>query len=178
MSDTLQTQFTRLYDEQSNAVFRFCLLRTSDRDVAVDIMQETFMRFWEAYARRGEEIQSKRAFLFAIARNRIIDWYRKKKPQSLEALVERTGMEAEAFMDMTQAESIEMAAEAKFLVEKIRELDPLYQEVIYFRYVEDLGPKEIAEILGESANAISVRIHRGLKQLRTAAGYDEKKHGT
>jgi RNA polymerase sigma-70 factor (ECF subfamily) len=138
-------------------------------------MQDTFMRFWEVYARRGEEIENKRAFLFTIARNSIIDWYRKKKSQSLDALMEQSG-ETVAFMDTAPQEDIEMAVEAKFLLEKIRELEPLYQEVIYFRYAEGLEPKEIAEILEESANVISVRIHRGLKQLRKVAGYDEKNH--
>ncbi|MDD2657804.1 MAG: RNA polymerase sigma factor [Candidatus Pacebacteria bacterium] len=178
MSDTLKKQFTRLYTDESDAVFRFCFLRTSDRDVAIDIMQDTFMRFWEVYARQEEVIESKRAFLFAIARNRIIDWYRKKKSPSLDALVEKAGAEGETFKDTTQVENIEMAAEAKSLIEKIGELDPLYQQVVYLRYVEDLEPREIAEILGETANVISVRLHRGLKQLRAVAGYDEEKHGT
>jgi RNA polymerase sigma factor (sigma-70 family) len=57
-------------------------------------------------------------------------------------------------------------------MEKIRELDPPYQQVIYLRFVEGLPPREIAEILKESPNTVSVRISRGLLQLKKITGYD------
>ncbi|MBI2025628.1 RNA polymerase sigma factor [Candidatus Kaiserbacteria bacterium] len=173
-SDTIKNKFINLYHNESDSVFRFCLLRTSDAEVAVDIMQDTFMRFWNALSRGGKEIRNERAFLFSIARNGIIDWYRKKKPVSLESLAEEAETDAEAFMDTAQKEDIEMEHEAKLLMEKIRELEPLYQQAVYLRFVEDFRPKEIAEILGETTNAVSVRIHRGVRQLRKLAGYDEK----
>ena len=175
-SDILKNKFIRIYNDESSSIFRFCFLRTSDKEVAIDLMQDTFMRFWNSLSRGGKEIRNERAFLFAIARNSITDWYRKKRTLSLESLAENSEMDVEAFMNTPQKEEIEMAHEAKFLMEKICELDPLYQHVIYFRFVEGLGPKEIAEILGESMNVVSVRIHRGIKQLRSVAGYDEKKH--
>ncbi|OGG48947.1 hypothetical protein A3G63_01810 [Candidatus Kaiserbacteria bacterium RIFCSPLOWO2_12_FULL_52_8] len=173
-SDILKKQFIQLYNNEADSIFRFCLLRISDREAAVDIVQDTFMRYWEVLARQEEEIRNGRAFLFAIARNRIIDWYRKKKPLSLESLAEESGADVEIFMDTAQKEEIEMAHEAKFLMEKIRDIDPLYQQSVYLRFVESLGPKEIAEILGLSVNVVSVRIYRGIKQLRTLAGYDEE----
>lgn len=172
-SDILKKRFTELYNDEADSIYRFCFLRTSDREVAIDLMQDTFMRFWETLS-RDDEIRSGRAFLFTIARNKIIDWYRRKKSLSLEALTEKAGMEGELFSDMTRKEEIEMAHEAKFLVERIRELDPQYQQVVYFRFVEDLKPKEIAEILEIPVNLVSVRIHRGIRQLRTLAGYDEE----
>lgn len=176
--ETLKNQFVKLYNDESGSIYRFCLLRTSDKEVAVDIMQDTFMRAWDAVSKeRGawEEIRNKRAFLFTVARNCIIDWYRKKKPLSLESLAEESGVEIETFMDATaERDELEMEHEARFLVERIREIDAVYQQAVYFRFVEDLGPKEIAEILGKSENVVSVRINRGVKQLRKLAGYDEK----
>ena len=46
------------------------------------------------------------------------------------------------------------------------ELDEKYQEAVMLRYIEELQPQEIAEIVDASVNTISVRIHRGLKKLR------------
>ncbi|MDO8561426.1 MAG: RNA polymerase sigma factor [bacterium] len=175
--EILENQFIELYNGESSSIYRFCLLRTSDKEVAVDIMQDTFMRAWDSVSKVGhgwEEIRNKRAFLFAIARNCIIDWYRKKKSLSLESLAEESGMEIETFMDTVPREKLEMEHEAKFLMEKIAGIDSIYQQAVYFRFVEGLGPKEIAEILGESENVVSVRINRGIKQLRKFAGYDEK----
>lgn len=172
-SDIQTTQFTKLYIDESDSVYRFCLLRTSDKEAALDIMQDTFMHFWDAWSREKGAIRNKRAFLFAIARNRIIDWYRKKKTLSIEALTEGSEADIEAFADVAGREEIEMGHEARSLLEKIREIDPLCQQAVYFRFVEGLGPKDIAQILGESANVVSVRIHRGLRQLKKIAGYDE-----
>jgi len=174
--DTIKNKFIRIYDDESDSIYRFCLLRTSDKDVAVDLMQDTFMRFWDVLSREGSGIQNMRAFLFTIARNSIIDWYRKKKSLSLDALTEgEGGMDVERFLDMPQRNDLEMAHEAKFLMEKIREIDSHYQQVVYLRFVEGLEPREIADIIGESANVVSVRIHRGIKQLRKITGYDENK---
>ena len=64
-------------------------------------------------------------------------------------------------------EDVEIEAEAEYLIRKISELDEPYQNAVYLRCVEELKPREIAEILNESANVISVRISRGLEQLRS-----------
>lgn len=179
MESDILKKFIRLYDDESASVYRFCVLRTSDKDAAVDLMQDTFMRYWDVLSRGEKQVRNDRAFLFAIARNRLIDWYRKKKSLSLDSLAEGSNADAEVFADTAHQDDIEMGYEAKFLMEKMRELDPLYQQAVYLRFVEDLAPKDIANIIGESANVVSVRIHRGIQQLRKLAGYDEKdkRHG-
>jgi RNA polymerase sigma factor (sigma-70 family) len=48
----------------------------------------------------------------------------------------------------------------------INSLDEKYSQVLTLRFVEDLGPKDIATIIGETENNVSVRINRGLAQLR------------
>jgi RNA polymerase sigma factor (sigma-70 family) len=68
---------------------------------------------------------------------------------------------------------LETKAEGRYLLEKISELTPSYRQPVYLRYVEDLSPVEIGEILGISANAASVRINRGLLELKKKAGYND-----
>lgn len=165
-------RFLRMYDREADAVYRFCLLRTSDREVALDLLQETFLHYWESLE-SNTAIQNDRAFLFTIARNGIIDWYRKKKTVSLDALSEETGLEVETFIGGVE-EEIELTTEAKFLMDKVRMLTPTYQQVMYLRFVEGLGPKDIADILGLTENIVSVRLHRGIKQLRVLAGYEDE----
>ena len=55
----------------------------------------------------------------------------------------------------------------------LESLEPQYREVIYFRYVEDLPPKEIGEILKLNANTVSVRLTRGMEALRKLMGIRE-----
>ncbi|MBI2052936.1 MAG: sigma-70 family RNA polymerase sigma factor [Candidatus Ryanbacteria bacterium] len=53
-------------------------------------------------------------------------------------------------------------------------LEPAYREVLVLRYVEDLSLGEIAAILGETENAVSVRIHRGLKKAKEFLEHGKK----
>jgi len=156
--------FGEVYEKEADAIFRFCLLRTSDREVALDFTQDTFMRFWNSLLLE-KDIKNHRTFLFTIARNVIIDWYRKKKPFSLETLMENATEGRSSFV-LASTDNVETNSEAEFLIRKIAELPEPYGNAVYLRCVEELKPREISEILGESANVISVRISRGLEQLR------------
>ncbi len=169
----LKLRFNEIYRAESDAVFRFCLLRTSDREIALDFTQDTFMKFWNVLAdTERQPVKNHRTFLFTIARNQVIDWYRKKKSLSLEAMMEGAdGEQNDAFAPALEG-SVETSVEAEHLKRKIQGLAEPYRHAVYLRCVEELKPREIAEILGESVNVISVRISRGLRQLRVQLHYD------
>lgn len=165
--DNLKKKFEEIYQRESDAVFRFCLFRVSDREVSLDLAQEIFMRYWDNLS-SGKEIKNDRAFLFTISRNLIIDYYRKKKATSLDEIIEESEDSLSILSDHTQ--NIELTAEAGFFLEKINDLEATYRQVIYMRFVEDLRPKEIAEILDLSPNVVSVRLNRALERLREITG--------
>ncbi|MBX4199919.1 RNA polymerase sigma factor [Candidatus Parcubacteria bacterium] len=165
----VEARFAEIYKTEVDSVFRFCLLRTSDHELALDLTQDTFMRFWNSLCQE-KIVKNSRAFLFAIARNLIIDWYRRKKAISLESLLFEGAEDKNDLL--ASASKVEIDAEASYLLKKIAELDPLYREAVYLRCVEELKPREIAEVLSESANVISVRINRGLSQLRKLLHYE------
>jgi RNA polymerase sigma factor (sigma-70 family) len=162
-------QFQEIYDAESDAVFRFCLLRTSDRELSLDLTQEAFMRYWNTLCRE-RQIKNSRAFLFTVARNLVIDWYRKKKSVSLDALFPEGGEDKSGLFSSGENE-VEIGAEAGYLIREINALDEIYRDVVYLRYVEGLKPQEIGEVLEVSANVVSVRINRGIKILREKLHY-------
>lgn len=77
-------------------------------------------------------------------------------------------------MDETSLDKLNIGIEGRYLLTKINELSGGEKDPVYLRFVEDLSPGEIGEILGISANAASVRINRGLTELRKKAGYDKE----
>ena len=158
--DILQNQFLSAYDAYNDAIFRFCLLKVSNREIAQDIAQEVFMRYWQTL-RKGEKLKNERAYLYTVARHLVIDWYRKKKETSLDAIME-TGVD---FAGQEQS-SITDHVEATEVLAVIQQLEEGDREVLLLRYVEGFTPKEIAAQLGESANVVSVRIHRALKKVQ------------
>ncbi|MDB5259090.1 MAG: polymerase sigma-70 factor, subfamily [Candidatus Taylorbacteria bacterium] len=173
MNSSLEKAFIDLYAKEADAVFRFCLMRTSNRDVARDLTQEAFTKIWTSM-QDGIDIQNMRAFVFKVSRNLLIDWYRKKKPSSLDAMADEDIHGEIALVEDGAEMAAEMSAEARFLIAKIGELEPAYQQVVYLRFVEDLKPQEIADALGESVNVISVRITRGIEKLRQMTGYEKE----
>lgn len=118
------------------------------------------MRYWQQL-RTGTDIGSDRALLYTIARNLVIDWYRKRKEQSLDTL-----MDAGFEFASDDHRSIATHAEIREVIEVINELDEPSREALTLRFVEGFAPKEIADITGETANAISVRINRALKKVQ------------
>jgi RNA polymerase sigma-70 factor (ECF subfamily) len=155
----LTNDLTEAYDAHSDAIFRLCLYKTSSHDVAKDLVQEVFLRYWD-YMLQDKTIDNSKAFLFHITRNLIIDYYRKKKQVSLDSLQEQ-GFDPH---DQSHA-SIVNNAELRIAKESIESLDDTYRDVVYMRLVEEMSMEEIGKSLGLSANAATVRYHRGMKQL-------------
>lgn len=164
MNEEIKNTFQKIYQDESDAIFRFCLTRVSSREQSLDITQDTFLRLWNSLLEE-KNISNYRAFLFTIARNLIIDWYRKKKSISLDKIIDESDGQFD-LIDNSLTDSLDIKSEGKFILDKIGELGETYQTPIYLRFVEDLSIKEIAEILNISNNAVSVRINRGLEELR------------
>ncbi len=168
---SLKQTFEAIYKAESDAVFRFCLVKVSDREQALDITQETFTRLWQSI-NKDTKLTNERAFIFTIANHLIIDWYRKKKSLSLDDMTgEENGEPYEPFDDMAH-DNIKIEAEGRFLLNKINDLGDSYRQAVYLRFVEGLSPSEISKVLGLSVNATSVRITRGIEELRKLTGYD------
>ena len=160
----IREDFLAAYDAYADQLFRYCLIRIRDREMAKDVVQETFTSTW-AYIASGKHIQHMRAFLYKTVHNRIIDTMRRKRFVSLDTMTEEDGYEPASEPEPTAAEREETKAALKLL----DTLDDLYRTVIMMRFVEELTLGEIAEVLHVSENVVSVRIHRGLKQLREYA---------
>ncbi len=153
--------FLKAHEEHADAIFRFALSKTSNREVALDLMQDTFVRAWE-YVRKGNRVDAWKPFLFRIAYNRIVDTYRRHREASLDAL-EDDGYDPH---DESAAEAILATAERSRLRELIGELADGHRTVLMLRFMEGLTPKDIAKIVGCSENAASVQIHRAVKKLK------------
>ena len=165
----IEPLFRDAFGRHADELFRHASLRLSDRDRALEITQECFLKVWQ-YVQRGEEVREMRPFLFRTLRNLIIDEYRKSKSFSLDAMVEDDDggvVESNLLRDDTDVlESAMDRFDGKRAIVAIKKLPDLYRETIAMRYVDDLTISEIAGLVGESENVVSVRLHRGLKKLR------------
>jgi len=167
--ESLKQKFFSLYESQSDALFRFVSFRVSDREAAKDIVQEAFLKMWETLSLR-QDITNERAFLFRIASNLVIDRYRKAKEYSLDSLAEQ-GFDAPD----DPGTPIEVRIDADQALDRLQDIPEKFREAVWLRMVEEWSVKDMAELFGETENAVSVRIHRGLKLWRKRINEDISK---
>lgn len=154
-----EQKFLDIFESHNDEVFRFVLFRVNSREVALDITQESFTKFWEVLI-QDKPIENGRALIYHIARNKIIDHYRKRKDYSLDEMTE-TGFD-------TQASIIdpEIIDDVKNLLMQANELPDKYKEVLLLHIESGMDSKEIAKVLDISNNLASVRLHRAKESLK------------
>jgi len=158
--------FEQAYALYADALFRYALLKVSDRETAKDVLQDTFKKTWE-YIAAGNTITHWRTFLYTAATRLIIDHYRKKKTLSLDLL-------ADAGFEPIDPHTVspEIAIDGEQAIALLGQLPPDYRDAVFMRHVDELSLSEIAEITGESENTIAVRVHRGLQKLKKLFPYE------
>jgi len=167
--EDMEQSFREAFERHADELFRHASFRLPDRDRALELTQECFLKVWQ-YVQRGENVREIRPFLFRTLRNLIIDEYRKAKSFSLDSMIEDDeGGVIESMLPRDDTNTLEAAMDrfdGARAVSAIQKLPDLYREVIAMRYVDDLSLREIAAFIEESENVVSVRLHRGLKKLR------------
>lgn len=158
----IENMFLGAYNLHADAIFRFCYFKTSDREIAKDITQDVFMKTWE-YLSQGGEVQNMKAYLYKVAYNAVIDFWRKSKS------VPESDLPLGFFENKEAKENTEVQAEYSIFLSVLQKLSKEDRGLVTMRYVEDMSPKEIAYILGEKENTISVRINRAVSRLRNIA---------
>lgn len=158
----------RLYGSHSDEIFRFALYKLSDRERAKDVVQDTFVKAWTYISGEGETLKNPRAFLFKIAKNLVIDSYRKVKPMSIDALEDILNFDISD--DHQSKNEMHDAVDMSIVLDALNVLDVDVRDIIIMRYMDGLSVKEISEITGQRENTVSVKIHRALKEMQDHFG--------
>ena len=159
-----------LIEQYQYRLFRYLLHLTANRERAEDFFQETWVRVLE----RGHQYDGKwkfEAWLFAIARNLVLDWHRRKKPQSLDALAGTDDGAAFDVKDERAATPLQevLADEQRTGVHAtLGKLPAVYREVLLLRFQEEMQLEEIASVLGTPISTVKSRLYRGLEAMRGA----------
>ena len=166
----LEQDFLKSYDDYAAKILRHIYFRVSNKSIAEDLTAETFMKTWD-YLRRGNPIKNFKSFLYRVANNLVIDYYRGKayEPIPVETLEEEA-----------EPAHLGVAAlfESKFKLEIIQGhlslLPKDHQEILVYRFIDELNITEIRELTGKTAANIYVIIHRALKLLRNKVENNER----
>ncbi len=152
--------FGQLYDKYQSGIYRFIYLKVGLREEAEDLTHQVFLKSWRnisGYNFKGFPFSS---WLYSIARNQVIDFYRlKKEVVELESITElKTENDAQISFDKkTDLARVKNA---------ILELNDEQQNVIILRFIEDFSINETAMALDKSESAVKLLQHRAIKNLK------------
>ena len=157
--------FAELYSEYIGKIYRFILFKVQTREEAEDLSAEVFLRAWQHLCQRQRPVYSLRAFLYQVAKNIVIDFYRQRTQRGASVSTEQVAevsdrKQQQIFLQVER--SLELAAVERSL----RHLKDEYKDVVLLRYVEELSVGEIAQIVGKSRGTVRVMLYRALRIIR------------
>ncbi len=164
----IKKTFSKIYDQYIDKIYRFIYLKVNSQEIAQDLTSETFLRGWEAFKKANNptnndrKIENPAAFLYQIARNLVIDYYREKDKNKTVPL------EFQPIIDSRQnpKEDAIQRSEINMIKIALTGLKEEYQNVIIWHYLDDLSIKEVAKMMGRTEQATRVLLHRALTVLK------------
>lgn len=154
-----EQSFGQLYELYFEKIFKFIYFRVSHKEVAEDLTEEVFIKAWQKIGHVKEE--SFAGWLYQIAKNRVIDYYRQKK----------ITIDLDEISNILETDD-DLSGDANALIEHqifiglLKQLTPEQQIIIKLKFIEDLDNDEIAELISKSEGSIRVIQHRAIQKLQ------------
>jgi RNA polymerase sigma-70 factor (ECF subfamily) len=161
--DNLNEQFSQIYDQYIDKIYRFVYLKVNSQEIAEDITSKVFIRSWEAFQSPKEEIKNPGAFLYQIARNAVVDHYREKGRTNVVSV----DVSPQIADPGTNAhDKAILSADISVVKKAIQKLKKEHQDIIIWHYLDDIPIDNIAKLIDKPAGTVRVMLHRGLKNLK------------
>jgi RNA polymerase sigma-70 factor (ECF subfamily) len=153
-----EARFEDLYRRTRSDVLAYLLRRSTSAEEAADVLAETYLVAWQKLHTVSDD-QHARLWLFRVARNLCLQSVRRRRVA--DAVVDRLAHELQACVEQTADERTD-----ERLWGALENLTQLDQEIVTLAAWEGLTPREIATVVGISANAVRIRLHRARANLK------------
>ncbi len=152
--------FAKLYDLYGDKIYRYIYYKSGRTDEAEDLTAQVFLKAWEAIDHYRWEGYPFSTWLYRIAHNMMIDYYRTHR----ETLPLDTARTKESTVDPHQ--SAERAITSDRIREALKHLTQDQQRVIVLRFLEGYSTSEVASMMDKDPDAIRALQHRALRALQ------------
>lgn len=153
--------FDKLYEYYLPRIFAYCLNRLANKETAEDITSQVFVGAVEGLKmfdpKKGNKFGT---WLYRVAHNKIVDYYRKKKPGFFGLF----GNEVEEGLDPD--EEMDMSQRQKLIVIVLKKLKPRYQQIISLRFYSEMDNEEIAQTMEMKKSNVALVLHRALQSFK------------
>lgn len=155
-----------LYDLYVKKIYRFIFFKISSREEAEDLTSEVFLKAWNYLVENsGQEIRSFASFVYRIARNLVVDFYRERAKRAAESPLDIVS-ETLVVSSGNVQEQLAVDSEMDAIMKALKKMKLEYQEAVLLHYIDELSAGEVAQILGKSRINTRVTLHRALKKLK------------
>lgn len=165
---TKQTRYEALVKALHTDLYRFAFWLCHDKQVAEDLVQETFLRAWRALDSLKDEKAAK-AWLITILRRENARRFERKRFDMSEY--------EEASIQDTHSTTNEQQIENHWLREKIAQLPEEYREPLVLQVIGGFSGEEIADLLSLNKNTVMTRLFRARNQLKECVDQEPKMRG-
>lgn len=160
--------FGELYDLYIDQIFRYISFRVSE-DENEDLTELVFLKAWEKIREYKPGAALFSSWLFRIAHNSIVDYYRVTKTNR-EQQTSLTENVAETRRDFAAENRIHRRIEREVVKDALDKLPEDYKSILVLRYINDLDYEEIEHILARGYAALRILQYRALKALKKELG--------
>ncbi len=174
--------FRLLYDATSPKLFGFVLRILIKRELAEEVLQESFVSIWNNAASYQPHLAAPMTWMTTIVRNKAFDMLRKADKADEKVEIDNDNfdkevMEALESQDPTPLEALQLTDDAKALARCFSRLEGLHRQAIALAFYHDLSHSEVAEQLKQPLGTIKTWIRRGLERLRLCLTKIDKLEG-
>ena len=152
--------FARLYDGYVERVYRFVYFRVSDDTVTEDLVSQVFLKSWQSLDRYKVGSAPFISWLYAIARNLVIDHYRSKR--ETVPLEEAVALPSDM---QSPDEEVQLQFDLEAMRDALQALSADQQQVLILKYIAGLPNPDIAKIMHKNEGTIRGLQMRGLQTL-------------
>ena len=153
--------FAQLYEAYFDKIYRYIVIKIGNKAEAEDMTQQVFLKAYQSIRSYKWEGVPFSAWLFRIAHNQIVDFYRKKSKRPTVRLEEST---------VVSSDNPLRTVESRFDIERLRtgtlQLTSAQQEVISLRFAGGLAITEVARTMDKSEGAVKALQHSAVAALR------------
>lgn len=155
--------FAKLYDLFVSPLYRYVYFRCNGAD-AEDLLTTIFMKVWMNLKKYRFQEHSFSAWVFRIAHNVVIDFYRASHLNQPAAPLDENHQDPKK--ENHSSNRTEQHMNREMLKQAIPKLKEPYQQIIVLKFLNEMENDELAEILGKSENSLRILQYRALRQLR------------
>ena len=159
-----------IYDRYAESIYRYAYRYVGDANLAEDLTSEVFLKLLQVLGTRRAPRKQLQGWLYRVARNLAVDWFRKQAKGASISLNEELTPDGDSIVARLEQKQLHQD-----LREAISKLTPEQQQVIVLRFGEGRKLKEIGRLMGKSEGSIKLMQYRAVRRLEKLLDHQEKR---